>query len=81
LKHRIHPRDKLDVGYRLSRSGLAVAYGYKNITYQGPVIAHISVSSDSKKINVTYSDVVSKSIEVRNPTGFEVMSHFCTHFY
>ncbi len=80
MKHRIHPRDKLDVGYRLSRSGLAVAYGYKNITYQGPVIAHISVSSDSKRINVTYSDVVSKSIEVRNPTGFEVNVSFLYSF-
>jgi len=72
LYNRVHPRDKLDVGYRLSQAGLAVAYDFKNINYQGPVIAHISVSSDSKKINVTYSSDVTKSIEVRNPVGFEV---------
>ncbi len=69
---RVHPRDKLDVGYRLSRSGLAVAYGYTNITYQGPIIADISVASDSSKINITYSNVASPSIELRNPAGFEV---------
>jgi sialate O-acetylesterase len=70
----VHPRDKLDVGYRLSRSGLAVAYGYKNISYQGPIIANISIALDSSKVNVTYSDTVSPSIELRNPNGFEVKS-------
>jgi hypothetical protein len=69
---RVHPRNKLDVGYRLSRSGLAVAYGYNNISYQGPIIADISIASDSSKVNVTYSNSVSPSIELRNPNGFEV---------
>jgi hypothetical protein len=71
-KIRIHPRDKLDVGYRLSRSGLAVAYGFKNVTYLGPIIADISVASDSSKVNVTYSNVASSGIELRNENGFEV---------
>ncbi len=71
-KIRIHPRDKLDVGYRLSRSSLAVAYDFKNITYQGPIIADISVASDTGTINVTYSNVASSSIELRNENGFEV---------
>jgi hypothetical protein len=71
-KIRVHPRDKLDVGYRLSRSGLAVAYGYKNVTYLGPIIADLSVASDSSKVNVTYSNVASPSIELRSPDGFEV---------
>jgi sialate O-acetylesterase len=71
---RVHPRNKLDVGYRLSRSGLAVAYGYKNISYQGPIIAGISIASDSSKVNITYSAEVSPSIELRNPDGFEVKS-------
>ncbi len=77
MENRIHPRDKLDVGYRLSQSGLAVAYGFKNVTYQGPIIAHISVSPDSSRVNVTYSNEVSKSIELRNPAGFEVCLVFC----
>jgi len=76
FRNRIHPRDKLDVGYRLSRSALAVAYGYTNITYQGPIIADVSVTSDSSKINVTYSNVASPSIELRNPHGFEVCVFF-----
>ena len=70
----VHPRNKLDVGYRLSRSGLAVAYGYKNISYQGPIIANIAIASDSSKVNVTYSSTVSSGIELRNPNGFEVKS-------
>ncbi len=72
LMKRIHPRDKLDVGYRLSRAGLAVAYGYNNISYLGPIIADIVIASDSSKVNVTYSNTVSHSIELRNPNGFEV---------
>jgi hypothetical protein len=75
-KYSLHPRTKFDVGYRLSRSGLAVAYGYKNITYLGPIIADISVASDSRKINVTYSNQASPSIELRNPNGFEVYFNF-----
>jgi hypothetical protein len=71
---RVHPRDKLDVGYRLSRAGLAVAYGFNNISYQGPIVADISIASDSKKVNVTYSSTVSPTIELRNPNGFEVKS-------
>jgi hypothetical protein len=71
---RVHPRDKLDVGYRLSRAGLAVAYGFNNITYQGPIVADISIASDSRKVNVTYSSTVSPTIELRNPNGFEVKS-------
>ena len=71
---RVHPRDKLDVGYRLSRSGLAVAYGQKDINYQGPIIADISIAPDSSKVTITYSAVVTSGIELRNPNGFEVKS-------
>ncbi len=67
-----HPRDKLDVAYRLSRSGLAVAYGQTNITYLGPIVADISVATDSHQVNITYSSVTSPSVELRNPNGFEV---------
>jgi len=69
---RLHPRTKYDVGYRLSRSGLAVAYGYKNITYLGPIIGSVTVASDSSKVNVTYTSEASPTIELRNSNGFEV---------
>jgi hypothetical protein len=42
------------------------------ITYQGPIVADVSVASDSRKINVTYSNVASPNVELRNPAGFEV---------
>ncbi len=76
FEYRIHPRDKLDVGYRISRSGLAVAYGFNNITYQGPIIVNISVASDSSKVNVTYSNMASPTIELRNSSGFEACFDF-----
>ncbi|CAF3612091.1 unnamed protein product [Rotaria sp. Silwood1] len=34
----IHPRTKLDVGYRLSRSGLVIAYNQQDVNYQGPIM-------------------------------------------
>ena len=72
LRNLVHPRTKLDVGYRLSRSGLAVAYGFKNITYQGPILVDISVGAGSQQVNVTYSSVTSPAVELRNPNGFEL---------
>ena len=71
----IHPRTKLDVGYRLSRSGLAVAYGFTNITYLGPIISNIHVGVGSKAIKITYSNVASPQIELRNSHGFEICCH------
>ncbi len=66
----IHPRYKHDVGYRLSRSGLAVAYGQK-VEFQGPLVESVSYTAGSPTINVTYRAV--SSIELRDPTGgFEV---------
>ena len=73
----IHPRFKHDVGYRLSRSGLAVAYG-QQIEFQGPIVQSIIPSSDSKTVNITYTAV--SSIELRNPNGFEVYIIFSFFF-
>ena len=67
---RIHPRNKLDVGYRLSRSGLAVAYGYQNVTYLGPIVDKVELVTGTNKVNVTYSNKASPSIELRNSNGF-----------
>ncbi len=65
----IHPRYKADVGYRLSRSGLAVAYG-QDIEFQGPIVQSVAYSPGGQTINVTYTAV--SSIELRNSSGFEV---------
>ncbi len=65
----IHPRTKPDVGYRLSRAGLSVAYG-QNVEYLGPLVSNVVVASDSSTIDVIYSNVT--AIEFRSPDGFEV---------
>ncbi len=69
LSFSVHPRYKHDVGYRLSRSGLAVAYGQK-VEFQGPIVSNVTYSTGSATINITYTAVT--NIELRNPNGFEV---------
>ncbi len=64
-----HPRYKHDVAYRLSRSGLAVAYG-QQVEFQGPIVQNVAYSSGSQTVNITYTAV--SSIDLRNPNGFEV---------
>ena len=65
----VHPRTKLDVGYRLSRAGLAVAYG-QQVEFQGPLVQNVAYSNGSSTVTITYTAV--SSIELRNPNGFEV---------
>jgi len=65
----IHPRYKHDVGYRLSRSGLAIAYG-QQVEFQGPIVENVAYTAGSKEVNITYTAV--SNIELRNPNGFEV---------
>jgi hypothetical protein len=65
----VHPRYKHDVGYRLSRSGLAVAYG-QQVEFQGPIVQNVAYSSGGQTISITYGAV--SGIELRNPAGFEV---------
>ncbi|CAF1191158.1 unnamed protein product [Adineta ricciae] len=65
----IHPRTKHDVGYRLSRAGLAVAYG-QSVEFQGPIVQSVAYTSGGQTVNIAYTAV--SSIELRNPAGFEV---------
>jgi hypothetical protein len=64
-----HPRTKHDVGYRLSRSALAVAYG-QSVEFQGPIVSNISYINGSNTVTFTYAAVT--AIELRNSVGFEV---------
>jgi sialate O-acetylesterase len=41
----IHPRNKDDVGYRLSLAALKIAYG-KDVVYSGPVFKSMEISGD-----------------------------------
>ncbi len=65
----IHPKYKHDVGYRLSRSGLAVAYG-QDVEFQGPIVQSVAYSAGGQTIGITYTGV--SNIDLRNPNGFEV---------
>ncbi len=57
------------MGYRLSRSGLAVAYG-QEIEFQGPIVKNVSYIKGGQTLNITYTVV--SSIDLRNSNGFEV---------
>ena len=65
----VHPRYKHDVGYRLSRSGLAVAYG-QQVEFQGPIVQNVAYTNGSQTINISYGAV--SGIDLRNSAGFEV---------
>ena len=57
------------MGYRLSRSGLAIAYN-QQVEFQGPIVQNIDYYVGSKTINITYTAV--SNIDLRNPNGFEI---------
>jgi len=65
------PRTKHDVGYRLSCSGLTVAYK-KKVEFQDCIISRVVYSSGSKIVKITYTKI--EDIDVRNSDGFEI---FC----
>ncbi|XP_077993426.1 sialate O-acetylesterase-like [Glandiceps talaboti] len=67
----IHPRYKQDVGYRLSLSGRAIAYGEKEVKYAGPFPTHVAVQSSDNTLLVEFDDQKTP-IEIRNNEGFEV---------
>ncbi len=65
----VNPRDKNDVGYRLSRAALAVAYG-QQVEFQGPIVQNVTYLSGGQTIDISYGNV--SSIDRRNSGGFEV---------
>ena len=65
----IHPRYKHDVGYRLSRAGLAVAYG-QQVEFRGPIVQTVAYTSGAQTVDITYTAV--QDLDQRSSTGFEV---------
>lgn len=46
LFNSIHPEDKQDVAYRLVLGARAVAYGEKNVSFQGPFATRAMLNQD-----------------------------------
>jgi len=65
----MHPRYKHDIGYRLSRASLAVAYG-QPVEFQGPIVRSVAYSTGGETMNITY--ISATSIDLRTPNGFDV---------
>ena len=58
----IHPRNKKDVGYRLSLWALAKTYGQKDLVYSGPLYKSLSV--EGNKIRIQFAHVGSGLISL-----------------
>ncbi|XP_037697773.1 sialate O-acetylesterase isoform X2 [Choloepus didactylus] len=54
----IHPRDKQTVAYRLHLGARAVAYGEKNLIFQGPLPEKIELMVGKGLLNLTYSQKI-----------------------
>ncbi|MEO2015574.1 MAG: sialate O-acetylesterase [Fuerstiella sp.] len=52
----IHPRNKLDVGNRLSLWALARTYGRNGIVYSGPLYKSLSIDGKTVRLRFAYAD-------------------------
>ncbi len=52
----IHPKNKQDVGWRLSVAALAVAYGQKDTVYFGPTYDSMAVEGDKVRLRFKHAD-------------------------
>ena len=67
---RIHPRDKEDMGTRLSLAGRAVVYG-QNVTFSGPFPSEFTVDTKTLTVLIKY-DNGNANIRIVGKIGFEV---------
>ena len=70
----IHPRNKRDVGYRLSLWALAKTYGQKDLVYSGPL--YQSMAIEGNKIRIRFQHVGSGLISLDDQplSWFEIAS-------
>jgi len=67
----VHYRDKETASWRLSLSGLAIAYNQTGSRYQGPYPKTLKLDQYSHTMTLDYDDGTT-SIVVRSRDGFEV---------
>ncbi|MCP4786203.1 MAG: sialate O-acetylesterase [Fuerstiella sp.] len=67
----IHPRNKLDVGNRLSLWALAKTYGREGIEYSGPLYKSLSIEGNSVRLTFAHADGM-KSRDGKPLTEFQV---------
>ncbi|XP_021494308.1 sialate O-acetylesterase [Meriones unguiculatus] len=74
----IHPRDKQTVAYRLYLGARAVAYGEKNLTFQGPLPKKIELLAHNGLLSLTYDQEI--QVQRQDNKTFEVaccIDHQC----
>ena len=76
----VHYRDKETVSWRLSLSGLAVAYNQTVSRYQGPCPTMSILDLKLHTLTVKYDDGTT-SVTVHTTDGFEVYEKFLNIFH
>lgn len=66
----IHPRDKQTVAYRLHLGARAVAYGEKNLTFQGPLPKKIELLARNELLSLTYDQEI--QVQRKDNKTFEI---------
>ncbi|XP_006997757.3 sialate O-acetylesterase [Peromyscus maniculatus bairdii] len=66
----IHPRDKQTVAYRLHLGARAVAYGEKNLTFQGPLPKKTELLAHNGLLNLTYDQEI--QVQRQDNRTFEI---------
>ncbi|KAM4828450.1 sialate O-acetylesterase isoform 2-T3 [Thomomys bottae] len=76
----IHPRDKQTVAYRLHLGARAVAYGEKELIFQGPLPDKLGITVRGGQLNITYSQKIQVHVKKLENTTFEMAcctDHHC----
>ena len=68
----IHPKNKRDVGYRLSLWALAKTYGWKDLVYSGPLYKSMAVEGDKIRIRFDHAGSGLISLDDRPLTWFTI---------
>ncbi|MEN6386139.1 MAG: carbohydrate-binding family 9-like protein, partial [Phycisphaerales bacterium] len=68
----IHPKNKKPVGHRLALWALAKDYGFKNITYSGPLYKGMKIEGDKIRISFDYAKAGLKTPNNEPLEGFTI---------